>query len=266
MTGNPAFVLSGGGNLGALQVGMLGALIESGVQPAMIVGTSVGAVNGTLLASRPDAQGIGEIVAFWSSLRRRDLLGVSATTLIGGLLGLRGYLFDSTPMRKVLDSFLTFRRLEDAPLPLSVVATDVATREPVVLRSGDTLSALMASCAIPGVLPPVAIDSRLLVDGAVSADIPLREALALGAQELYVIPTAPLQVERLLRQEPSISSAGGPDGSTVRIVTPPRVRVPLGDLRQSVRLIDLGYQQARAWIAHERLAGEPGISGYPDPF
>jgi NTE family protein len=252
VTGSPVFVLSGGGNLGALQVGALSALIESGVYPGMIVGTSVGAVNGTLLASRPDMRGIGEITAFWSSLRRRDLLGVSATTLIGGLLGLRGYLFDSMPMQRVLDSFLTFRRLEDAPIPLVVVATDLATGGPVVLRSGDTLSALMASCAIPGLLPPVAIDGRPLVDGALSADVPLREAVALGGQDLYVIATAPLQVERLGQQDPSIPTDPSRDGLRVRVFSPPSVRVPLGDLRQSVRLIKLGYDEAVKWIAASR--------------
>ena len=106
MSRSPTFVLSGGGNLGAVQVGTLHALVESGVQPEMIVGTSVGAINGAFLASHPGTSGIGEIVAFWSSLRRRDVLGIRASALIGGLLAHRGYLFDSTPTRRVLESVL----------------------------------------------------------------------------------------------------------------------------------------------------------------
>src|ERR1700683_2004582 len=111
---SPAFVLSGGGNLGALQVGMMYALVESGVRPGMIVGTSVGAINGAFLASRPDLPGIAEIARLWSSLRRKDVLGVDLGTLLGGFRGRPRHLFDSSLIRRILDSFVAFRRLEDA--------------------------------------------------------------------------------------------------------------------------------------------------------
>jgi NTE family protein len=251
----PTFVLSGGGNLGALQVGMLHALVESGVQPEMIVGTSVGAINGAFLASHPGISGILEIISFWSSLRRRDVLGIRASALIGGLLSHRGYLFDSNPMRRVLESFVSFGRLEDAPVRLAVVATDLATSAPAVLETGDVMTALLASCAIPRILPPVEIDRQVLADGAASADVPLREAILLGARNLYVLPTAPLQVERL-RGRVDVWSAGAERDVSVRIVTPPRVHVPLGDLRQSPRLIELGYRHAKSWV----LEGSPSES------
>jgi predicted acylesterase/phospholipase RssA len=246
----PTFVLSGGGNLGALQLGMLHALIESGVQPQMIVGTSVGAINGAFLASHPGMSGILEIIAFWSS---RDVLGIRASALIGGLLAHRGYLFGSDPMRRILESFVSFTRLEDAPVRLAVVATDLATSAPAVLEAGDVMSALLASCAIPRILPPVEIDSHVLADGAASADVPLREAILLGATDLYVLPTAPLQVEGLRGRIDAWSAVAELEDVAVRIVTPPRVHVPLGDLRQSPRLIELGYSQAKKWI----LEGSP---------
>ena len=253
---SPTFVLSGGGNLGALQVGMLHALVESGVQPGMIVGTSVGAINGAFLASHPGMSGILEIIAFWSSLRRRDVLGIRASALIGGLLSHRGYLFDSAPMRRILASFVSFNRLEDAPVRLAVVATDLATSSPAVLESGDVMSALLASCAVPRILPPVEIDSHVLADGAASADVPLMEAILLGARDLYVLPTAPLQVERLRARIDTWSAVAELEDVTVRIVTPPRVHVPLGDLRQSPRLIELGYSHAKSWM----LEGSPSES------
>src|ERR1019366_5357160 len=168
--GSPAFVLSGGGNLGALQVGMLYALVESGLRPGMIVGTSVGAINGAFLASRPDLPGIAEMERLWSSLRRKDVLGVDLGTLVGGFRGKPRHLFDTASIRRILDSFVTFRRLEDAPIPLTVVATALGTGEAVVLNSGDATTALLASSAVPRLLPAVEVDGRLLVDGAAAAD------------------------------------------------------------------------------------------------
>jgi len=243
-TDPPTFVLSGGGNLGAVQVGMIYALIESGIRPGMIVGTSVGAINGAFLASRADLDGIGEIARFWSSLRRRDVFGIGVLPLALGLVRQRSYLFDSRPMRRVLESFMAFTRLEEAPIPFAVVATALDTGEPVLLDSGNALTALLASAAIPRVLPPVEIDGRLLVDGAAAADVPLRQALSLGARNLYVLPTAPLQVARML--DPPANDTG--DAPAVHVMTPPDVHVPRGDLSQSRRLIDLGYAQASSWI------------------
>ncbi len=257
----PTFVLSGGGNLGALQVGMLRALYEHRIRPRLIVGTSVGAVNGAFLASHPGLPGIEEIVSFWSSLRRRDVFEVNASVLIGGLLGHHGYLFDSAPMRRVLESFVSFHRLEDSPVRLAVVATEVAGGAPVVIEAGDVMTALLASCAIPGVMPPVEIDGLTLIDGAASADTPVRQAISLGARELWVIPTAPLQVERLQREEAALAPGGYPEGLSLHIVPPPRAHVPLGDLRQSSRLITLGYARAQAWIEGGSTPGTPAADG-----
>jgi predicted acylesterase/phospholipase RssA len=242
----PAFVLSGGGNLGALQVGMMYALVESGVRPGMIVGTSVGAINGAFLASRPDLPGIAEIARLWSSLRRKDVLGVDLGTLVGGFRGRPRHLFDSSLIRRILDSFVAFRRLEDAPIPLTVVATEFATGEAVILNSGDATTALLASSAVPRLLPAVEIDGRLLVDGAAAADVPVRQALALGARDLYVLPTAPLQVATLARQALRYAESG--DGPIVRVIPPPDTRIPLAHLGQSATLLRLGYEQAKAFL------------------
>src|ERR1700723_1797968 len=106
---------------------MMYALVESGVRPGMIVGTSVGAINGAFLASRPDLPGIAEIARLWSSLRRKDVLGVDLGTLVGGFRGRPRHLFDASSIRRILESFLTFSRLEDSPIPLTVVATELRT-------------------------------------------------------------------------------------------------------------------------------------------
>jgi NTE family protein len=246
--GSPAFVLSGGGNLGALQVGMMYALVEKGLRPGMIVGTSVGAINGAFFASRPDLPGIAEIARLWTSLRRKDVLGVDFGTLVGGFRGHPRHLFDSSSIRRIVDSFLTFRRLEEAPIPLTVVATALGTGEAVVLNSGDATNALLASSAVPRLLPPVEIDGRLLVDGAVAADVPLQQAVALGARELYVLPTAPAQVAALERQGATCDAGEGVDRPIVHVIPPPVTRIPLARLDQSPALLRLGYDRARTWL------------------
>ncbi len=253
--GSPAFVLSGGGNLGALQVGMMYALVESGLRPGMIVGTSVGAINGAFFASRPDLPGIAEIARLWSSLRRKDVLGVDLGTLVGGIRGRPRHLFDSSAIRRILDAFVTFRRLEDAPIPLTVVATELGTGEAVILNSGDATTALLASSAVPRLLPAVEIDGRLLVDGAAAADVPVREALSLGARDLYVLPTAPAQVVTLMEQSTASGTVEGVDRPTMHVVPPPDMHIPLARLGQSQDLLRLGYEQARAWLDGAPLPG-----------
>jgi NTE family protein len=250
-------VLSGGGNLGAIQVGMMYALVEKGLRPGMIVGTSVGAINGAFFASRPDLPGIAEIARLWSSLRRKDVLGVDLGTLVGGFRGRPRHLFDSSSIRRVLESFLTFNRLEDAPIPLTVVATALGTGEAVILNSGDATDALLASSAVPRLLPPVEIDGRLLVDGAAAADVPLQQAVALGARELYVLPTAPAQVAALVRQGAACDTSEGGQGTIVHVIPPPETRIPLARLDQSPVLLRLGYDQARTWLEGNALPGAP---------
>lgn len=251
---SPAFVLSGGGNLGALQVGMMYALVESGLRPGMIVGTSVGAINGAFLASRPDLPGIAEIARLWSSLRRRDVLGVDFGTLVGGIRGRPRHLFDSSSIRRILDSFLTFRRLEEAPIPLTVVATELQTGEAIILTSGDATTALLASSAVPRLLPPVEIDGRLLVDGAAAADVPLHQAVSLGARDVYVLPTTPLQVATLEDVGTNNEAAERVDGPVVRVISPPEVRIPMARLDRSQTLVRLGYEQATAWLEGRPLS------------
>jgi NTE family protein len=266
LEGSPTFVLSGGGNLGALQVGMIYALVEQGLRPGMIVGTSVGAINGAFLASRPDLPGIAEIGQLWTSLRRKDVLGVGLSTLVGGFRGRPRHLFDSSSIRRILESFLTFSRLEDAPIPLTVVATALGTGEAVVLNSGDAATALLASSAVPRLLPPVEIGGRLLVDGAAVADVPLRQAIGLGARDLYVLPTAPAQITTLVQQCGVGSAGDGASADTARadhpnvhLIPPPALHIPLGRLDQSSALIRLGYDRARAWLEGEPLPSPPAF-------
>src|ERR1700756_2987420 len=131
-----AFVLSGGGSLGSIQVGMLLGLAEAEITPDMIVGTSVGAMNGGWLASRPDVSGIGALADLWRSLTRGKVFPTSLTVGLLGFLGQRRHLVPDTGIRGLLKRHLGFRRLEEAPIPLHVVATDVLSDRTSYCRRG----------------------------------------------------------------------------------------------------------------------------------
>lgn len=185
-----AFVLSGGASLGAVQVGMLQALADHEIVPDIIVGTSVGALNGAHLAGNPTAAGVAELTELWRPLRTRDIFPVRPRAALAGLFGHETALTSSRPLRRLLERHLRFERLEDAPVPLQVIATDVLTGAEVRLSTGPAIEAVLASAAIPGILPPVEIDGRTLIDGGVANHTPVSAALTLGADRVYVLASS----------------------------------------------------------------------------
>ena len=184
-----AFVLSGGASLGAIHVGMLLALADEGETPDLIVGTSVGAINGGWIASRPDAAGLGALADLWLSLSRKDIFPTLPMAGLLAMLGRRSHLIPNSGLRRLLGDQLGFARLEDAPIPLHVVATDVMSGTDVLLSSGNAVDAIAASAAIPGIFPPVNINGRDLMDGGVVNNTPVSHAVALGADRVWVLPT-----------------------------------------------------------------------------
>jgi NTE family protein len=188
--GRVAFVLSGGASLGAVQVGMLRALYERGIAPQLIVATSAGALNGAFVASRPQtvqtAEALGEI---WCGLRRGQVFPVNPLTGLLGFLGARDHLVPAGAMRRLIAGHVEHERLEQMALELHVVAVDVLTGEEVRLSHGSAVEAVMASAAIPAVLPAVTWRGRELMDGGVANNTPISHAVELGAHEVYVLPT-----------------------------------------------------------------------------
>jgi NTE family protein len=151
-----ALVLAGGGSYGAVQVGMLRALCAHGVQPDLVAGSSVGAINGAFYAGDPSASGIERLAALWRGLRRRDIFPVALTRLLGAL-ATSDALFAPSGLRKLLAAHLPYSFLEDSVVPMHVVATDLLTGEPVRVSEGAAVEAVLASCASPAIYPPVAI-------------------------------------------------------------------------------------------------------------
>ena len=186
-----AFVLSGGASLGALQVGMLRALYERGIVPDLFVGASAGALNAAFVACRPQTvDGIDELAAVWASLRREDLFPVGWRALIKGLAGNGDHLVSDHGLREVARRHLRIQRIEDAIVPLHLVAFDVVKGEEVLISRGPALDALLAAAAIPGLLPPVRWGIRRLIDGGVVNNTPISHAVELGAERVYVLPAA----------------------------------------------------------------------------
>lgn len=184
-----AFVLPGGATWGAVQVGMLRALIEAGIRPDFLVGTSVGALNAAVFAARPDHRGVADLASMWVEARRGQIFPLSPLALARWAAGRQRHVLDGSGLRRWVRRHVPFERLEEAPVPLHVMATDVEHGGPVMLSSGDAVTALVASCAIPGVFPPVAVGGRLLADGGASADRPVPQAIGLGARTVYQLST-----------------------------------------------------------------------------
>jgi NTE family protein len=182
-----AFVLSGGGSLGAAQVGMLQALLGAGIRPDMVVGASVGAVNAAWIGAMPDAQGAEKLAGIWRGLRREDVFPLGLTAAMG-LLGRGKHLISNHGLRTVLERHLPYQRIEQAVIPVHVVATELSTGKALVLSSGEAIPALLASCAIPGVFPPVTLGRSELVDGGVANHTPIAAAIERGARKIYVLP------------------------------------------------------------------------------
>lgn len=192
MTGAPApsvtaFVLAGGGSLGAVQAGMLVELIASGLRPDFVVGVSAGAINGSFLSWDPSPAMAERMAGLWASIRTGDVMPWSWRFPLG-LLGAVDHLVDPRALRRFLGRELPYRRLEDAAVPFRVVAADHQTGDEIVLERGDLVDAVCASAAIPGVFPPVVIGGRPLVDGAISSGTPIAAAHRLGATRIVVLP------------------------------------------------------------------------------
>ena len=183
-----AFVLSGGASLGAVQVGMLKSLAEAGIRPDLVIGTSAGALNAAWLAGHPDPAELPALEGLWRDLRREDVFPSGPAGVIAGALGRRDHLLSNRRLENLIREHVPYTRLERAAIPVHVVATELLTGREALISTGDAAGALLASAAIPGIFPPVTVNGRTFVDGGVCDNTPIRHAVDLDAERIFVLP------------------------------------------------------------------------------
>jgi NTE family protein len=182
-----AFVLGGGGNLGAIQVGMLRALVQRGIEPDLIVGCSVGALNAAAIAGDHSIEGVRRLEDVWLGLKPDDVFPTGRLTGPWMLVRRALSLCPNDKLRSVIERSIAFDRFEDAPVPVEVVAVSLSTGRERWFDKGPVVAPILASAALPAVLPPVEIDGELYIDGAVVDNVPISRALHHGAKRIYVL-------------------------------------------------------------------------------
>jgi NTE family protein len=183
-----AFVFAGGGSFGAIQVGMMHSLAAHGISADMVVGSSVGAINGAFYAGDPTLKGVQQLETIWRGLQRNDVFPITWRTLLG-FLWRRDFLIPHDGIRKLVDDHIPYRKLEEAKLPVHIVATDIISGDSVVMSEGSVAEAIIASTAIPGAFAPIRYKGHYLSDGAVSSNTPIKIAVRQGAKRLIILPT-----------------------------------------------------------------------------
>ena len=270
-----AFVMSGGGSRGALQVGALKALLERGIRPDMVVGTSVGAINAVCLAADPTYERVEKLAQFWRETRREDIYPDNWLNVGWRVLRGQGSLYSNETFRR----FLTQRLAPDgetfgdlAKIPCLIVVTNLETGAMRIMgerESDHVVTTLLATTALPPLHPPVRLDEGEYVDGAAVALLPVEVALQRGAREVYALhiidgPTPPEGVGRrtvlnvagktigalVQRQwETSVSLVNNKRVRLHHIKLFPPSRCPMWDYSKTDEMITAGYEQTRAYLS-----------------
>jgi NTE family protein len=192
-----AFVLGGGGLLGAHEVGMLRALFEAGVRPDLVLGTSVGAINGAVVAADP-AGAVARLDRMWQGDELRLVFSEKLWSRAVRLVRSGTHLHSLEPLRRLLADALPAETFADLKLPFQCVAASIETASARWFGAGPVIPAVLASCAVPGLLPPVEIDGEHYFDGGLVDSIPVGRAVSLGASTVYVLQVgrieSPLEV------------------------------------------------------------------------
>lgn len=178
---------------------MLRALLEYGIVPDVVLGTSIGAINGAAVAADP-ATAAARLADVWTGIERTDALGGGVLGRLSTLARTRTHLHDNAGLRRMLESGLGLERFEDLALRFECVAAYIETASEHWFSQGPLVDAILASCAVPGLLPPVRIGDAHFLDGGIVNSIPVSRAVAQGARTIYVLHVGrvdrPLEVPR----------------------------------------------------------------------
>lgn len=188
MHGPTAFVLGGGGVRGAVEIGMVRALFEAGIVPDLVVGTSIGAINGAIIAKDPTLGVIETLLHAWTSPEANAVYGDSLVMQLSRLVKTKTHLNSPGPLRELLENSLGRGiRFEDLAVPLQVVAASIERAAEQVFDSGPLIDAILASAAVPGLFPPARIGDEHFIDGGIVNSIPIEQAVAAKARRIFVL-------------------------------------------------------------------------------
>ena len=196
-----AFVLGGGGVLGAAEVGMLRALFERDITPDLVLGTSVGALNGAMVARDPSSTVIDRLTELWLTVSTsRDVYGDRPLRTMRRAVATGTHIYSPTPLRERLEEEFGDTRIEELPVRFQVCAAHIERAAEHWFDSGRLVDAVLASAAVPGLLPPAKVDGEHYLDGGIVNSIPVARAVQLGATRLFVLQVGridrPLSVPR----------------------------------------------------------------------
>jgi NTE family protein len=166
---------------------MLQALFERGIRPDLVVGTSVGAINGALVAADPTAGAVDRLRGVWEELASQRIFAGSLLGRVRTLARTRTHLHPREPLRDLLAAHLPVRTFAELAVPFQCVAASIERAAEHWFTDGPLVDAVLASCAVPGLLPPVELDGEHYLDGGLVHSIPVGRAVALGAGTIYVL-------------------------------------------------------------------------------
>lgn len=276
-----AFVLGGGGRWGAVEVGMLDALTAAGITPDLVIGCSIGAINGAVFAADPTAKGVDRLRAIWTQVAEDDPFGARIDERVRSLVSMRNAVHPNDGLAELITSNLTATTFEDLVVPFECVAAVIERATERWFTSGLLLPALLASSAIPVLLPPVEIDGEHHYDGGLVNSIPIDRAVDRGATEIFVLQVGRVEealepprrldqaalvaLELARRHRYATALATPPHGVTIHVL-PTGDPVRMGDPRQlrwrdtrdALERMDTAQVAAAAYLAENHLGRAPG--------
>ena len=187
-----AFVFAGGGARGAAHMGMLQALMARGITADAVYGASVGAINAAGFAGDPTAAGVEHMAERWRAVRREDVFPQGRFPTPWRFFQQRESVFPNDGVRTIIRSGLRFENFEDSPVHLEVVATSLHDGRTQWFTEGPAEDAILASAALPALLPPVRIGDEYFIDGGVVDNVPVGRAIAQGSRRVFALLCGPL--------------------------------------------------------------------------
>lgn len=274
-----AFVFSGGASLGSIEVGALKALVERGIKPDIVLGTSVGSLNGAMFAYEPTLDQVKNIEKIWRNIKVWDVFTPSPLTPVINITTAGQHMISPKNLRKLIAEKLPFERFNETKVPLYIIGTDIKTGEEIVFDKGLVKEALMSSAAIPGVFPVQHMDNNAIVDGGLINNAPISTAVRLGAEKIIIFPIGVPSAEQepknlmemlihsfiyLLNRQLTTDIYLYKDKAELIIVPPPNpINVGPHDFSKSAQLIDSAYNRASKWLDEEGVF--TNVTNYPLP-